>query len=65
MAQRKKRSLAKTVKKEELDARYLDHKSADGICDADRSIISPDYARNFICDFVIGKEQDYSMRQLF
>lgn len=62
---KKKRSLAKTIKKEELDARYLDHKSADGICDTDRSIISPDYARNFICDFVIGKEQDYSMRQLF
>lgn len=35
------------------------------LCSEERSMISPDYARNFICDFVIGKEQDYSMRQLF
>ena len=27
------------------------------LCDEDRSIISPDYARNFICDFIIGKTQ--------
>ena len=28
-----------------------------GVCSEDRSMISPDYARNFICDFIIGKEQ--------
>lgn len=28
-----------------------------GICSTERSAISPDYARNFICDFIIGKEQ--------
>jgi hypothetical protein len=28
-----------------------------GICSEERSMISPDYARNFICDFIIGKEQ--------
>lgn len=28
-----------------------------GLCSEDRSMISPDYARNFICDFVIGREQ--------
>ena len=28
-----------------------------GLCSEDRSMISPDYARNFICDFVIGKQQ--------
>ena len=27
------------------------------LCDEDRSLISPDYARNFICDFIIGKAQ--------
>ena len=27
------------------------------LCDEDRSLISPDYARNFICDWVIGKAQ--------
>ena len=25
------------------------------LCDEERSMISPDYARNFICDFIIGK----------
>lgn len=25
-----------------------------GICSEDRSLISPDYARNFICDFILG-----------
>jgi hypothetical protein len=29
-----------------------------GLCSEDRSMISSDYARNFICDFIIGKEQD-------
>lgn len=28
-----------------------------GLCSEDRSLISPDYARNFICDFILGKEQ--------
>ena len=28
-----------------------------GLCSEERSMISPDYARNWICDFVIGKNQ--------
>lgn len=36
-----------------------------GICNKDRSMISPDYARNFICDFIIGKEQKGSELSLF
>ena len=36
-----------------------------GLCSEDRSLISPDYARNFICDFIIGKEQKNSERSLF
>ena len=28
-----------------------------GVCSADRSMISSDYARNFIYDFILGKEQ--------
>lgn len=28
-----------------------------GICSEERSMISPDYARNFICDFILGREQ--------
>lgn len=29
-----------------------------GLCSEERSMISPDYARNWICDFVIGKVQN-------
>ena len=33
-----------------------------GLCSEDRSMISPDYARNFICDFVLGKVQDFQQQ---
>ena len=36
-----------------------------GLCSEERSLISPDYARNFICDFIIGREQKHSMKTLF
>ena len=36
-----------------------------GLCSEDRSMISPDYARNFICDFIIGKPQVHSQLSLF
>lgn len=36
-----------------------------GTCSEERSMISPDYARNFICDFILGKEQQHTMRDLF
>ena len=36
-----------------------------GQCSEDRSMISPDYARNFICDFILGKEQIVSQMSLF
>lgn len=36
-----------------------------GICSEERSMISPDYARNFICDFIIGKKQKYTQVSLF
>ena len=29
----------------------------EGICSEERSLISSDYARNWICDFIIGKSQ--------
>lgn len=37
----------------------------DGICSEERSMISPDYARNFICDFIIGKEQNGTQLSMF
>lgn len=36
-----------------------------GLCSEERSMISPDYARNFICDFILGKEQKNSQLTLF
>lgn len=39
--------------------------SKGGICSEERSMISPDYARNFICDFILGKEQVHSQASLF
>lgn len=36
-----------------------------GVCSEERSMISPDYARNFICDFILGKEQAFTERSLF
>ena len=36
-----------------------------GICSEDRSMISLDYARNFINDFILGKEQKNSLLSLF
>lgn len=35
-----------------------------GVCSEERSTISPDYARNFICDNILGKEQEYVGKQL-
>ena len=36
-----------------------------GICSEERSMISPDYARNFICDFILGKKQQHTQLTLF
>ena len=36
-----------------------------GLCSEERSMISPDYARNFICDFILGKKQKNTIPTLF
>jgi hypothetical protein len=41
------------------------HERGGGLCSEERSMIHPDYARNFICDFILGKEQQHTMRSLF
>lgn len=64
-ASRTKRKLSGKIGKDELDKLYIDHKSQAGLCDEDRSMISPDYARNFICDFILGKEQANTQLSLF
>ena len=35
-----------------------------GLCSEERSMISPDYARNFICDFILGKVQNLGQMKL-
>lgn len=36
-----------------------------GFCSEERSMISPDYARNFICDFILGQKQNNTELTLF
>lgn len=62
-AAKTKRIMSATLQKEELNSKYIDHNSQTNICDTERSMISSDYARNFICDFIIGKPQP-NMTQL-
>ena len=47
----------KTYQKATETKTILESKSAPcaGLCPEERSMISPDYARNFICDFILGK----------
>ncbi len=37
----------------------------DGLCSEERSMISPEYAKNFICDFILGKENENTQARLF
>lgn len=64
-AMKTKRKQSKFMDKCDLDKKYIDHSSKAGICDEERSMISPDYARNFICDFILGKKQDIGQLTLF
>lgn len=51
--------------KERKTIREAKGSSKGGICSEERSMISPDYARNFICDFILGREQDFGQMKLF
>ena len=44
--------------KEQKIIRQIPSGKGDGLCSEERSMIHPDYARNFICDFILGKVQD-------
>lgn len=56
-----------TIQKDKKVCRVEDAKSAPraGLCSEERSMISPDYARNFICDFILGKRQEIGQLQMF
>ena len=64
-ASKTKKKMKGLMDSDALDKTYIDHKSQSGLCDEDRSMISPDYARNFICDFILGKEQVNTQLSLF
>lgn len=57
----------KSYQKKKQIKRIVDckHDRGGGICSEERSMIHPDYARNFICDFILGKEQDNTLLTLF
>lgn len=52
-----KKSDIKTIKKAKSGIQS-------GICSEERSMISPTYAHNFICDNILGIEQEYIGKQL-
>lgn len=56
-----------TVQQDKVVKKIRETKSAcrAGLCSEDRSMISPDYARNFICDFILGKRQEIGQLTLF
>lgn len=56
-----------TIQFSEIKKRVLDCKQGvrAGICSEERSMISPDFARNFICDKIIGKKQEIGQCSLF
>lgn len=56
-----------TEQKDKKKARVVDAKKGQeaGMCSEERSMISPDYARNFICDFILGKEQEGTQLSIF
>lgn len=51
--------------KEQKIIRKTKISSSAGLCSEDRSMISSDYARNWICDFVLGVEQNSDQISLF
>ena len=58
-----------TYQKDKTQKRHKDAESrwnaTNGMCNEERSLISSDYARNFICDFILGKARNHSQLKLF
>lgn len=64
-ATRVKRKLKGKINNAIINELFVEKHSQSGICDTERSSISPMYARNFICDFILGKEQVNTQLTLF
>ena len=58
-------SFQQTPKNLQRRVLYMKRAPRAGLCSIERSLISPDYARNFICDFILGKKQEHSYQKLF
>lgn len=47
------------------DRTQAKRKSKIKLCSEKKSEITSDYARNFICDFILGKRQKFTYLELF
>lgn len=56
-----------TYQNDKVQKTIMNSKSAavPGLCSEERSMISPDYARNFICDFILGIQQEGMLQNEF
>ena len=56
-----------TYQNDKVQKTIMNSKSASvpGLCSEERSMISPDYARNFICDFILGIQQEGMLQNEF
>lgn len=56
-----------TLQKDKEQKTIMDSRGSgkSGLCSEERSMIHPDYARNFICDFILGKTQVHTQQSLF
>lgn len=55
----------KQPSKERASILYARKGAKAGVCSEERSMISSDYARNFVCDFILGKSQPNICKTLF
>lgn len=59
------KSFQQTPKRKQKRCMEMKKAPQAGLCSEERSTINSNYARNFICDFVIGREQNFSELDLF
>lgn len=59
------RGLTLQKDKQQKHPMWLKKSPQAGVCSEERSMISPDYARNFICDFILGQQQGNTVLTLF
>ena len=62
-----KPTYGRSIQRDKVQKTIRTSKSSDesGVCSAERSMISSDYARNFICDLILGKKQKITEQTLF